>query len=772
MKSFFIRLSFFGVMFLALVLYSLNFRNKNIQESRLHKIQKNNSSLKPIDAIDEPCSSDFLSSNDNIVAKSNYINRLKIVIPKSKKWNKNIFRAYIPDSVSIKKKYKKRFNANIFFNNLDQSRICNYPARIRLVGDGRDHITNINGNLVSSLDVQMNKGNFNQITSFKLFIPEARKGDSEIFTSLLLREMGFISPRTFKTFVDLNGTFYEALAQENLSKELVESMDLRESILLEINEELYWNYAGKNKMRWVTFSPKVINHKWLMKSDVNFGIGFDGLDILANSTNELSKSSEKKELSDLILSDYFKESYEELTKFRLMSMALGASHGLKSHNRRFYYDSFTKSLLPVYYDGNSKFLNKSWEFREWKDYDRIFLRGIKNYHIDLTLKALNNIDKKRLHKILNGSGMSVSPEQIEDYFLIIKNKLNSLRKFISNNKNKNKNKKYNNLNYEKFDFKRAYFLNKNEFYICNNPKEDCKLKSLSKSEIIKLIRGKLKVDEQPYLYSGRNKDFKINSKIRNNHNNKYNSILISGGTELLVSGTPIVKVNRTKKIIEVEIIKKSDKLVLYGGTLNGWKIILKNLNNGNNIEVNSRFDSELITASLTFKNIFLNNIDIYFSGGLLEDSINFVRAKGMINKVLIEKSFQDALDADFSDLFFKEIVIKDSGNDCIDFSYGKYYVEKINLNGCKDKAISVGEKSDVSVLKGGNINNSNVGFAVKDSSILNVSNISLSETLSCFNLYRKKQEFNGSYLVLNNIKCPPNSKKYIQNGSQVLKNFK
>ena len=36
-------------------------------------------------------------------------------------------------------------------------------------------------------------------------------------------------------------------------------------------------------------------------------------------------------------------------------------------------------------------------------------------------------------------------------------------------------------------------------------------------------------------------------------------------------------------------------------------------------------------------------------------------------------------------------------------------------------------------------------------------------------IHKKKQEFNGSYLVLNNVKCPPKSKKYIQNGSQVLK---
>lgn len=767
MKRFLIRSSFFGITLLALVLFLWNYRNKSYKTFKLQSIQKIENSSKPSDAIDEPCSSNILSSNLNLKAKKKYINKLSIVIPKSRKWYKNLFKASIPDSISINKKYKKLFNANLIFENFDKSIICNYPAKIRLVGDGRDHITNSYGNLVSSLNIKMNKGNFNELTSFKLFIPESRNGNAEIFTSLLLREMGFIAPRTFKTFVNFNGTLYEAIAQENFSKELVESIGLRESIFLEINEDLYWNYAGENTMRWLTYSPKVLNHKWLMKSEVNFGIGLDGLDILADASNELSRFSEKKELNDLILAGYFKDSYDQLSKFRLMSMALGSSHGLKSHNRRFYYDAFTKSLLPVYYDGNSKFLLKSWKFREWKNHDLIFLRNLKNYHIDLTLKELNNIDKNNFQKILIESGMNISLKEIEEYFLIIRDKLNSLRKFISSDINNNNQLSKVNIINEKFNFKRAFLLNENKFKICNNPKEDCKLRVFSNEETLKLFRGKLKVDEQIYLYSGRDKKLNNNSTIRNIHNKKYKSVVIPGSTKLLVSGNPILKVNENKKIIEAEIINKSDKLVFYGGTLNDWKIIVNNKNKRNNIEMKSRVDSELITATLTFKNIFLNNIYLNLSGGLLEDSLNFVRTKGTINKVSIKNSYQDALDADFSDLYFKNIDIKNSGNDCIDFSSGKYVIEKINLRGCKDKAISVGEKSNVKILKGGNINNSNIGFAVKDSSLLNVSNISLSDTLSCFNVYRKKQEFNGSYLILNNVECPSRKNIYIQNGSKV-----
>ena len=37
--------------------------------------------------------------------------------------------------------------------------------------------------------------------------------------------------------------------------------------------------------------------------------------------------------------------------------------------------------------------------------------------------------------------------------------------------------------------------------------------------------------------------------------------------------------------------------------------------------------------------------------------------------------------------------INNSGNDCADFSFGKYTILKSNLNGCKDKAFSFGERS-------------------------------------------------------------------------------
>ena len=46
-------------------------------------------------------------------------------------------------------------------------------------------------------------------------------------------------------------------------------------------------------------------------------------------------------------------------------------------------------------------------------------------------------------------------------------------------------------------------------------------------------------------------------------------------------------------------------------------------------------------------------------------------------------------------LNFSSVVINNSKNDCLDFSYGKYEVKNIELNNCGDKGVSAGENSDL-----------------------------------------------------------------------------
>ena len=187
----------------------------------------------------------------------------------------------------------------------------------------------------------------------------------------------------------------------------------------------------------------------------------------------------------------------------------------------------------------------------------------------------------------------------------------------------------------------------------------------------------------------------------------------------------------------------------------------------NSEEAGSRFDRNLLTGALTFVDIELNDISVDMRGGLLEDSINFIRSNGTIKKIRVSNSYQDAIDIDFSNLYIHRIQITNAGNDCLDVSGGSQIIDWINLSGCEDKAISAGEEANLSVISGGKISDSTIALASKDSSQLRIRNMDITNIKHCYAAYRKKQEFDGAYLYFERSICPKTSINYTQPGSIV-----
>ena len=209
---------------------------------------------------------------------------LNITVEKSRKWGKNYIQAVTDTSSNIYipriilEKYKKNFNADIevSFNN---GLICNFPAKIRISGDGKDHL--YAPPPITSLDVKLLRGNINSSTKFKLFLPPTRGNDNEIFVSALLNNLKFVAPKTYYVPTTFNGQEVTFLFQEKITKELLESNQLREGPILEGDERFLWrNDSGTDKTYDRFNLARLVNREWADKGLSGLRISKDAVSIL------------------------------------------------------------------------------------------------------------------------------------------------------------------------------------------------------------------------------------------------------------------------------------------------------------------------------------------------------------------------------------------------------------------------------------------------------------------------------------------------------------
>ena len=228
---------------------------------------------------------------------------------------------------------------------------------------------------------------------------------------------------------------------------------------------------------------------------------------------------------------------------------------------------------------------------------------------------------------------------------------------------------------------------------------------------------------------------------------KDKSIRISNGMK--------VKFEDNKKTIKFIQSNPSDWALLLSGDYSDWKIIFEGLPFiiDDNVNYKQRFNQYGLTGCLTIYESLIHNASLSVNGGSCEDSINIINSLGDNISLIVENAFADALDADFSKLSIKSIEINNARNDCIDFSGGNYNINKAVLNGCKDKAISVGEKSKLNadqiyVIK------SKIALSAKDLSNVKISILDVKDVTVCAEVKQKKQEFGGANLLIKNSKCP------------------
>ena len=684
------------------------------------------------------------STNIDSFLNAKNIKFIDISTNKGKKWTKNYIKA-VQSSRStgqILEKYKKRYKAKItvlFDNNLS----CIFSAKIRISGDYHDHLNSTPP--VASLDVKLLNGNIDSVIKFKLFIPHTRGGDNEIFATALFRELGFLAPKSYNVPALFNGKETTFLFQEKITKEFIESNDLREAPILEGDERhMQGNLSHKFALTRVT------NKKWINK-------GVTSLLISQKALTQLNKAY----LQNLLVEHVYKDLYRvrrplkanysnenainKEREFKAIMLAIGAFHGLSADDMRYYYDPMYQSFSPIYYDGDAHVLNieKIKINKNPPSIDEVMGANI-------ALVSLKSLSRERFKDNLNILGLDYNLKKIDAILNNIILNLESIAVFSLNNI---KTRPYTPYFSNYKEGGRLVFATAEEFRIevCDFALTACDFEDLTLKEYSKLLAAKY---NDSYIFVGDKEEYITG--INKQEQGEKNQFSLGDKVELISYGGAKILLDRKKRKIDIYQNSINDRVLLKGGSLEGWSVKFVGLKS-NFVPLNKqRFNQNLLTGCLTFLDMQVHDvdIDININGSLCEDGVNLVRVNGDLNNVVIKNASSDAVDVDFSKLNFKNIKVSDAGNDCIDLSSGSYHIENAELKGCKDKAISVGEKSKLTINVA-NISKSNIGMAAKDSSVIEVDDITNNTVTTCFSAYNKKQEFWGGKITVNKHNCQP-----------------
>ena len=708
-------------------------------------------------------------SSDYIDDMMNYtqIESIEVNANNQKVWVMNSIRALYEQN-NIQKDRKRKFNSKIIVNY--PFGYCNLDAEIRLHGDWVDtHISWDNQTLRTSLDVEILNSNIAGITQFKLFLPEARNSYNEVISSEILRELGFLSPRTKIIDSKINGFNYEVIFQEKIVKEFLENNNLREGAILEGDESLmFLGSNAENNLNQISLS-RIINTNWGKKNVSNMLSSIKALEVLQDAY--ISKS--RADLNVYIdWKKIFKnlprnEDYEKyIKKNEILVMALGGTHSMYASNRKFYYNQLNETLIPIYYDSGPD-LNETCLFLNCSEVAENFYKEILNNSLVSEIKKDFFLLLEKEDFTLNILGDHKVPKNIYyEYIEYVKERFNKFEKINFDIKPKEK-KDFNIKDYQLKAFKLKkdlilLYLNDIDWINKTVSVDLCDLSNCKYNHIISIdhlydiLKRNIKLEKDIFFIKSNIDDlFKFKLKKFDNDKIKifYNI------------GSPVPYFDEDKKELIFKQNDGKDQYIISDSNLENIDIYFYGSNDLSN---KKNFNKLNQTGCLNIIDTSIKNINIFSTKGICEDSINLVRSKGNINKIDIKDAYSDAIDFDFSNIKLDALIIDSANNDCSDFSGGHYEISLLNLSSCGDKALSIGEFSKVKI-DSFTASKSNIGIAVKDSSILDVNNVELEVVKYCLSAYNKKNEFNGGLINIDSVNCQDFYKfKDIDNFSKIV----
>ena len=687
---------------------------------------------------------------------SNYLNELKdpkniniiaIKIPKSEDYIKNFLKIKITseDEKIILKKFKKNFYAEISVKY--DFGICKYEGRVRQNGDWSDHIKIENGKLIRSLDVKLNNGNIFNAVKFKLLIPDTRNNHNEILGSLIIKELGFITPDTFEVLTEINDVKSIMLFQEKSEKELLEKNKRREGPIFEGDEELLWQYKDFDLFELENISlAKLINENWFNKGNTHQFITLKSFQILQKAYLEHVNIKNKKKFNTLIFPNSKKN--QTFNNYHLLLESMNGWHALKPHNRKYYYNLFTQNFEPIYYDGMLE-LTKPLKRLNDSFYSKSQIPLIDNYLLILNNQTFRNeVYSNYKSKVIQVDDIffTKSLDQITINLELIRNKIkNKTTVLIKENDNREiyfKNHKKHKL--DQLIIENISKQNNDDIYnveIRSTLSNKIINKDIISSELGNILSSSL-IENKRIIFLPKNKIFNEKTIVKNN--------FLDG--EIYFTESLLLKIDEKEKKIEIKQNQVDDWILFSNLNVEEWKFSFNGKLISNDGKIYNRMNNQGMTGCLNFYNVKFNNNNFDIENGRCEDSLNIVNSYGKISKINISSAFSDALDIDFSNLFIEHVSINDAGNDCVDFSGGNYEVNEFNLKNCADKGVSIGEQSIITI-QNIIVENAKTGVASKDSSKSIIKKAAINKVETCLSSYNKKQEFFGSNLIVQNIDC-------------------
>jgi len=691
------------------------------------------------------------------------IKDITVQIHNIKKWSENSLKIIVTrPAKTINPKYRDNFKAKILINY--DFGYCNFKGEVRQHGDYLDHIKlNAEGKVLASLDVKLKDGNILNAVHFKLLLPETRNSEQEVLGSLLLRELGYISPETFIVNADINGAKGNFLFQEKPKKELLERNLRKEGPLFEGDEKLLWSYKDRKFFELESVSlARLENANWAKKGIVSAQISMKAFTKLQSAYLEYANRQSKDDATIFIRPNYtINPQDKKFENYAFILLAMNGSHALRPHNRKFYFNTFTQLFEPIYYDGNLSMKADEINIKYYsEDMDiELILNSVKINDIKSQLIEIQNLneDMEFIKKVENRVNFSLKEVQnlVNES---LKNTVKNIKKLIKIKNNSNIDI---NLYLSKSDQKSnilEFLKRAKEFELRSDFVE---LTGTRKNPQISYIKGSTPA-------SIKINDPSISSKlISKNKFNKTRTVVLKSSIAQQIPQIKNLKLKEgllqysIKSSVKIDFEKKeivflqndpSNWLLIKNVNLDEWiiKMVGKLANSEKKLE--QRFNYFGLTGCLNFYKVKFSNVKISATNGMCEDTLNIVSSGGNIKNIKIVNSYADGVDSDFSEINFKNIEISKSGNDCFDVSSGNYTFKNIKLDNCKDKGLSIGEMSKV-LVDNFLIMDSNIAVTSKDSSITEIKKLEAYNVNTCVESYNKKQEFNGAAARISEMLC-------------------